>query len=257
MTIDRESIDSLLKTLSGSDRARLTTLYNAMVTTLKAYNDKSTAARLKDWQAAEKALDEAVGEIEDRSGAVRPDPDAVIGTIADVARWLRVEGYCAPGRDEPIKKSKVYQDRRTGLLSFADKKTITQTEVMAYVARAQLMKASVNRADETEDLNIQKLRHETRKAKADADRKEFDNEKDRGLYLAKKEVYLQTALKIAALEAGFKHLVRTDGPDWIARIEKANDKPQALCDLVYPGIDSLLDQFGRMDEIQVIVKRRN
>ena len=50
--IDRERIDSLLKTLNGSDRARLTTLYNAMVSTLKAYNEKSTAARLKDWQAA-------------------------------------------------------------------------------------------------------------------------------------------------------------------------------------------------------------
>ena len=256
MTIDRNRIDNLLKTLGDSDKPRLTTLYNAMVSTLKAYNEKSTAAKLKDWQAAEKALTEAVEDIEGRSGAVHPDPDEMIGTIADVARWLRVEGYCAPGRDEPIKKSKVYQDRRTGLLTFADKKAITMTEVMAYVARAQLMQSGVKRADEVEDLTIQKLRHETRKAKEDADRKEFDNAKERGLYLKKEEVYLQTALKIAALEAGFKHLVRTDGPDWIARIENAKDKPQALCDLVYPGIDDLLDQFGRMDEIQVIVKRR-
>ena len=257
MTIDRKRLDTLLETLSGSDKARLTTLYNAMVTTLKAYNEKSTAARLKDWQAAEKALSEAVEEIEERSGAGHADDNEIVGTMADVAKWLRIEGYCAPGRDEPIKKSKVYQDRRTGKLSFTDKKAITITEVMAYVARAQLMKSSVNRADETEDLNIQKLRHETRKAKEDADRKEFDNAKERGLYLKKEEVYLQTALKIAALEAGLKHLVRTDGPDWIARIEKARNKPQELCDLIYPGIDDLLDQFGRMDEIQVIVKRRS
>ena len=257
MTIDRKRIDSLLKTLGDSDKLRLTTLYNAMVSTLKAYKEKSTATKLKDWEAAEKALTEAVKDIENRSDSRRPDPGAAIGTMADVAKWLRVEGYCAPGRDEPVKKSKIYQDRRTGLLTFANRKAITMTEVMAYVARAQLMKSSVNRADETEDLNIQKLHHETRKAKADADRKEFDNEKERGLHLAKEEVYLQTALKIAALEAGLKHLVRTEGPDWIARIEKANDKPQALCDLVYPGIDDLLDQFGRMEEIQVVVKRRN
>jgi hypothetical protein len=256
MTIDRERIDTLLKNLDGSDRTRLTTLYNAMVTTLKAYNEKSTATRLKDWQAAEKALAEAVEEIEERSGTIRPDDNEIVGTMADVAKWLKREGYCAPGRDEPVKKSKVYQDRRKGLLSFADMKAVTMTEVMAYVARAQLMKSSVNRADETEDLNIQKLRHETRKAKEDADRKEFDNAKERGLYLKKEDVYLRTALMIATLEAGLKHLVRTDGPDWIARIEDARNKPQALCDLVYPGIDELLDQFGRMDEIQVTVKRK-
>jgi hypothetical protein len=258
MIIDRKRIDTLLKTLGDSDRTRLTTLYNAMVATLKAYKEKSTATRLKDWQAAEKALSEAVEEIEDRSGVDRPNPgnNEIVGTMADVAKWLRTEGYCAPGRDEPVKKSKVYQDRRKGLLSFADMKAVTMTEVMAYVARAQLMKSSVNRADETEDLNIQKLRHETRKAKEDADRKEFENAKERGLYLKKEDVYLQAALKIAALEAGLKHLVRTDGPDWIARIEEARSKPQALCDLVYPGIDELLNQFGRMDEIRIIVKRR-
>ena len=174
MSIDRKRIDALLATLGDGDRARLTTLYNAMVSTLKAYNENSTAARLKDWQAAENALADAVAAIEGASQAPLPDGNTVIGTIADVARWLKVEGYCAPGKDEPVRKSKVYQDRRTGLLSFADKKAITLTEVMAYVARAQLMKASVNRADEAEDLNIQKLRHETRKAKEDADRKEFE-----------------------------------------------------------------------------------
>ena len=56
MTIDRKDLDTLLETLGDSDRVRLTTLYNATVTTLRAYNEKSTAARLKDLQAAEKAL---------------------------------------------------------------------------------------------------------------------------------------------------------------------------------------------------------
>ena len=257
MIIDRKRIDTLLKTLGDSDRTRLTTLYNAMVATLEAYKEKSTATRLKDWQAAEKALADAVEEIEERSGAGRPDNNEIIGAMADVAKWLRTEGYCAPGRDEPVRKSKVYQDRRKGLLSFADMKAITMTEVMAYVARAQLMKSSVNRADETEELAIQKLRHETRKAKADADRKEFENEKEKRLWRRIEEVELQTAMKISILEASLKHYFRTSAPDMIAGIEKARDKPRALCDMVYPGIDELLDQFGRMDEIQVIVKRRN
>ena len=257
MTIDREKIDTLLKSIGDSDRARLTTLYNATVSTLKAYNQDSTATKLKDWQAAEKALAEAVAQIEGRDGPVRQDPDEVIGTIADVARWLREKGYCAPGRDEPVKKSKVYQDRRIGLLTFDDRKAITMTEVMAYVARAQLMQSGVDRASEIEDLNIQKLRHETRKAKEDADRKEFENAKERGLYLKKEDVELHSALKLGALEAALKHFVRTNANDWIVAIEKTREKAQALCDLIYTGIDDLLDQAGHLDEIKVVVKRRN
>ena len=184
-----------------------------------------------------------------------PDGDTVIGTIADVARWLKIEGYCAPGKDEPVRKSKVYQDRRTGVLSFADKRAITLTEIMAYVARAQLMKTSVNRADEAEDLNIQKLRHDTRKAKADADRREFENARDLGLYFKKEEVELQTALKIAALDAGFKHAVRTSALDWIRAVDGDLKKTQVLCDLVYPVIDELLDGFGRMEEITITIQR--
>jgi hypothetical protein len=149
----------------------------------------------------------------------------------------------------------VYQDRRAGLLTFDDRKAITMTEVMAYVARAQLMQSGVDRASEVEDLNIQKLRHETRKAKEDADRKEFDNARERGLYLKKNEVELQTALKLGALEAGLKHLVRTASSDWMARIENTRNKAQALCELIYPEIDDLFDLAGRMDEINVTVKR--
>ena len=255
MTIDREKLDTLLKSVGDSDRVRLTTLYNAMVSTLKAYNQDSTASKLKDWQAAEKALAEAVAGIEGGNLLKQPAGNETIGSIADVARWLRDNGYCAPGRDEPVRKSKVYQDRRTGLLTFDDRKAITMTEVMAYVARAQLMQSGVDRASEVEDLNIQKLRHETRKAKEDADRKEFDNARERGLYLKKNEVELQTALKLGALEAGLKHLVRTASSDWMARIENTRNKAQALCELIYPEIDDLFDQAGRMDEINVIVKR--
>lgn len=40
-------------------------------------------------------------------------------------------------------------------------------------------------------------------------------------------------------------------------MEEARDKAQTLCDLVYPGIDDLLDQAAHMDEINVIVRRRN
>ena len=73
MNINRNRIDALLKTVGENDKARLTTLYNATVSTLKAYNQDSTAARLRDWQAAEKALAEAVEDAEGRPGTGQED----------------------------------------------------------------------------------------------------------------------------------------------------------------------------------------
>lgn len=185
-----------------------------------------------------------------------PADTAVVGSISDVARYLLAEGYCAPGRDDPVKKSKVYQDRKAGVLKVDDPKAITMTEVMAYVAMSGLMKSGVSRADEAEDLNIQKLRYETRKSKADAERKEFDNEREKGLYLKKQDVELETAIKIAAFDAAFRHLLRITAHEVVGMVGGDVKKADILTGYYYPRIDDLLDDFGRMDALWVTIKRK-
>ena len=257
MTIDRKDLDTLLETLGDSDRVRLTTLYNATVTTLRAYNEKSTAARLKDLQAAEKALDEAVDDIKKRSGSGRPDPDMVVGKTSDVIAWLQSEEYCAPGRDEPIKSTKVYNDHRTGVFSFKDKNAITMTEVMAYVANANLEKSGVDHSKEIEALRLKKANVEYLKEQENLKRLKRENAIAEGRLVQKEDADLDKASAFALFEALLKHLVRTDSADWIARIEKAKDKPRALCELIYGGIDDSLDQLARMNEIPLVVKGGN
>jgi len=252
--MEREDLDTLLKTLGDSDRVRLTTLYNATVTTLRAYNEKSTAARMKDLQAAEKAFEEAVSDIRERSGSGRPDPDMVIGRISDVIRWLQSEEYCAPGRDEPIRSSKVYEDRRSGLFSFKDKTAITMTEVMAYVANADLEKSGIDHSKEIEALKRKKAFVEYRKEKENLKRLERDNAVAAGKLVQKEDTDLEKASAFGLFDALLKHRVRTDAPDWIVQIEKARDKPRALCELVYSGIDDALDQVARMNEISLAIK---
>ena len=111
MNIDRNRIDTLLKTVGDSDKARLTTLYNATVSTMKSYNQESTASKLRDWQAAEKALVEAVEEIEGRPGAGRLDGDA---TTDDKAGHVSEDGQCAPG--DPVElKRRIHADADTDL----------------------------------------------------------------------------------------------------------------------------------------------
>ena len=119
------------------------------------------------------------------------------------------------------------------------------------------MKSGVNHSKEIEALKHQEAAPcGTRKEKEDAQPPGVRKRKGARQACPKRGYRsARPRLKIATLfEALLKHRVRTDAPDWIARIEKARDKPRALCDLVYGGIDDSLDQFGRMDEIQLIVK---
>ena len=146
---------------------------------------------------------------------------------------------------------------RKGILPVSDPKAITLAEVERYITRAMLVKRSGagSRKDEIEDLSALRVKRELEKLNIDIRIKELSYKKESGLVVLKKDVYLHTSMKIAALEAGLKHAVRTSSIDWIAAVGGDLKKTQVLCDLVYPVIDDLLDQFGRMDEIKLVVKR--
>jgi hypothetical protein len=246
-----------MKKISPEDRARLSALYNGEIEAMKRHGADLSPASLKAWESAKAALAGFLAELEEHADTpASTDPNPTIGTIADVARWLRAEGYCAAGKDQPVRKSKVYQDRKAGLLACADARAITSTEVMAYVARAGLMQAGVRRADEAEDLNIQKLRYETRKAKADAERREFENARDQGLYLKRQEVELESAIKIGAFDAAFRHMLRITAHDVVALVGGDVKRSDSLCGFYASHIDDLLDEFGRMDALNVTIKRR-
>lgn len=185
------------------------------------------------------------------------DMPEIIGNLADVARFLKENGYCAPGKETPVKKSKVYDDPKKGILTFADPKAITLTEVQAYITKTNLLQLSKRRSDEMEDLRLIEMRENVRIARNKAERTAFENAVLFGKYLEKEKVELETSLKFSLLESLLKNSARADIPDWIEKVGGDQKKAQILCDKIYAMIDGKLDQISRMDEIKLILKRRN
>ena len=184
--------------------------------------------------------------------------DEIIGNVTDVANWLCDEGYCAAGKDTPIKKSKIYQDRKNGVLVISDAKAITLQEVESYITRAMLVKrtGAGSRKGEIEDLSALRARRELEKLEIEIDTKRMALQKEIGQLLPKQEVYLQMSIKIAAFESSIKHLVRSRAVDWITAVGGDQKKIQALLDMIYPEIDDLLDRMGRLDDLKVVVVKR-
>jgi len=254
MQISVKYIESLKDKISADDYTRVAALFQGEVDAMKRHIADNSPANLRAWQAARNALEKMLHGLGlddvDQSG-----PE-VIGSVADLARWLADEGYCAAGRDVPIKKSKVYVDQKKGLLKATDTRAITMTEAMAYVARAMLSKTTVTRADETEDLAVQKMRAELRISIARYERYEWENERDQERYRKIEDFELELAMQTAALDAGFRHLVRQSAAEVAQLVGGDVKKADLIREYFYPRLDELMDAFARMKELNIVVDRQ-
>lgn len=244
--MDKSRIEKLFEIVTPDVKAKLGMLYNATVTCLKEYQATNSAPRLRDWQAAEDALERMVTGLEARYLAKPPALDSLM----DAVRFLKEEGY-------KIGKSKAYQDREAGKIKVQPDGSVLESDALAYAVQAGLKKIGNGRnSDKLEVIAEKRAQEELDLTRARREKIEFETEKDRGLYIKKEEVELRTAIKIAAFESGFKHAIRTSATDWLVALGGDIKKTQLLCDLIYPVIDDLLDQMGKMEEISVVIQRR-
>ena len=169
-------------------------------------------------------------------------------TVAAVVRFLKAKGY-------KVEKSKVYQDKRKGLLRCADDGTIAEDDALAYAVRADLGKVTDAIAEVDQYAGV-RSKKEIEKLEVQTEKLRFELEKERGRYILKEDVQLQVAIKLSALEAGIKNVVRVNAADWIHKTGGDAKKERMLCELVYAEVDALLGEFGNMEEINVTVQKR-
>jgi len=240
--MDKAAVDKLLKSASNDERIQLTTLYNAAVENLKRYQDDKSRSVLLDWQAAEDALARLVKDLEAKYFPVDPPFE----TRIDVLKYLQGKGY-------GLKKSKLYNDAKNGLLKIQPDGTVRRSDVSDYILRAELKKKT-DEYGNVEELHAQKSQKEMEKLQVQIEKLQFELQKDRGKYLLKSDVRTEIAIKIAVFEAGLKHLARTRAADWIYAVGGDAKKTQVWINLFTAAVDELLNEFGRLDEINVEIQ---
>ena len=169
-------------------------------------------------------------------------------SVAAVIRFLKGKGY-------RIEKSKVYQDKRKGLLRCGENGTISEDDALAYAVRSELGKVSDAVAEIDQYAGV-RSKKEIEKLEVQTEKLRFELDKERGKYILKEDVRLQVAIKLAALEAGIKNVVRVNAADWIHKTGGDAKKESMFCNLVYAEVDLLLGEFGNMEEIKVEVRKQ-
>lgn len=175
------------------------------------------------------------------------------GSISKLAAWCLKNRIGLHGHNTPQARSKFFEDHRRGVLVIEDPKRITREEALQYFAVAGLAVVEVGNPAYDGGLFARKTGAEIRALEARASKAEHELKIMRGEYIPRDDVRLQLAVKLTALEAGIKTMIRVNAVDWIYKVGGDPQKAGMFCELAYAEIDALLNEFGNMEEIRVVI----
>ena len=246
--MDKSRVDKILENakVSPDEKGRLTTYYNAWIKAHKAYKDNPNAQTARDVEATYGVLVRLVEEIEDRLYPSEPP----LKNLTAAVQYLQEQGW-------KVKKSKVYKDAKSGLLRVQPDRTVLRADLDSYILRAGLERtAQADTGGQIERGQAERLELENEKLRKQVEKLEWELARDKGKYVLKEDVRTELALKIAALEAGIKHWMRTGAADLVYAVGGEAAKARVLINLFEARLDELLDEMGRMDELRIEIKRQ-
>ncbi len=161
-----------------------------------------------------------------------------------VVDYLEKEGY-------KIKKTKVYDDAKNGLLPVQPDGTVFRSDVESY-AKKYLEKVK-NQTGQVDKIFQQKSHTEILRTQRQIEKLELDLEIARGKYILRKDFGMELAARAGMFEAGLKHLIQTRAIDWIYEVKGDPKKAQILINRIFDALDEQLGQYANMDEFQIIL----
>lgn len=166
-------------------------------------------------------------------------------------KWLADNGY-------KVKKSKVYMDADAGLLRVERDGTVTIESVRRYIDHPEAgIREHLETAQAGEDREIREYNRRTAIAKmkiaeADAEKKEFDLEKERGLHIPRADLEMEMAGRAAVLEQGLRNLVQIRAEDWVHLVGGDVNRAGELRAAINSEVDHLLNRYVTTESFSVM-----
>ena len=241
--MDKAEIDNLIEVSSDVDQDALRVLHKAWEEKFEDYKSDNSKAKLAEWQAAEKALKAKVDEL--TAKYLGPADVRILENVVEAWRFLQSEGY-------KVGRQSVYRAKDSGKLIVQADGSVSESDALAFAAK-HLKKIKPKGAKIDDKLYEEKATEELLLLKVRREKTAFEFAKDKGKYILKSDARNEIAIKIATLEAGIKHLFRTFLPDWIHKAGGSAKKSPMILELVNSELDGLLNEFGRMPDIGVVI----
>jgi hypothetical protein len=194
------------------------------------------------------AFERASSMLERRSGA---EP-ARFKNRLEALEYLQQQGY-------KIKKSKLYQDVKAGILRVNPDGTVSLSQIQKYLddPRSGLMRLLTNASgalhpsETMEDLQREKLIYETNIQKEKLKKMEFDREREEGKHMPREELEMAFASRAAMFEAGLKHCISRHATKWATLIGGSTTRVDELIDQMHQDMDGMLDDLASIDRLTI------
>ncbi len=158
--------------------------------------------------------------------------------------------YLQEDRGRQIKKSKLYEDVRTGLLRKEDR-AFRQGDVDRYAGSLPLSTTPDGRANGAEERMRRKDEAEIRIKEAQAVREEKKNAIIDGQYISKEQVYQELAARAVALNTGLKSEFRAGALDLVLALGGDQQKTEFLVREAERLIDAACNDYSREMQFEV------
>lgn len=164
-------------------------------------------------------------------------------SAGDVLRYLEEAG-------RQIKKTKLYEDVKKGLLRKTNKK-FRKKDVDRYAASLPKLTTPDGRVAQAESMQARKEAAEVRRLEAIALREEKKNAVMDGSYISRDDVYQELAARAVTLNAGIKSHIQVEALDLIMAVSGDKQKTDLLVRKLEEIVDRASNEYARDLEFEV------
>ncbi len=168
-------------------------------------------------------------------------PETFKNVIA-VLRYLQGAGY-------KIAKSKIYEDKKAGLLRVQAGGSVLGSDVALYAGTLKPV-AGTEGLDENHALKLEK---EVERLDLQNKRLLFEFEKEQKKYIPKRDFEMEMAARASVLEVGFRHMFQANVSEWVALVGGEALKANALLERLYRDFERHIHAFANTEKFQILI----
>ncbi|MCK5541697.1 MAG: hypothetical protein KAI40_03320 [Desulfobacterales bacterium] len=148
-----------------------------------------------------------------------------------------------------ISQPKLYKNSKTGQIRVNPDGTVWESEVRGY---ASTLKRVGGKIDDLNDIHSRRSAKDILLIDEKILKIKFENEKEQGKYILRKDFEAELAARAVVFESGFRHLFNMKAREWIALVNGRVEKSPDLLQHLNAALDEQLNYYATTRVYQVM-----
>jgi hypothetical protein len=242
--VSNDKFRQLLPKVSQEHREILLSLEKSLQNNLDRSRKNTSEQAVRKLSKSRRAFEKTVDELWDRYFV----HDRMFKNRLEVLDYLQDLGYS-------VKKSKLYDDCRSGLLRLQPDKSILESAVKDYIRHPDSGLVKAAEAGETkasEDLARENLKLDVEHKRVRNEEARFKFDREKGRYLPREDFEMELSSRAAVLDSGLRHAVTVNVAELIEMVGGRQDKRDGFLQAFQELLDAQLNRFASTRTFQVM-----